>query len=391
MDLKPFVDALAAHARALDGDRDAVVGPPAVMLRLAETHLGVRAGRLVLELEPGAPWALEHIVGRWRRGDVLPLPAVLGALRGAVVVDTDGLVARAERAASVTGPSPAVVWNLAHAARRMGEPARTATAERARRVAAQLGGASVDAVVAGVLADVHAVVRDADVAAAARVAAVVFGPGTDASAVLAPLATPAPTATATLTSTHAAPSSRGVSAVAVAAGALAVVGVFALGAFYAGTPVVDDAPVEVPAIDVVEDGPVVVPVVAPVVADGGPVVDVGVAGPAIVNVWLEGCHDCLPTFAAWATFVDGGGVPDGAVVVNVAYGSAQPTTAAFAATHRVAQGLTFDAGDRVVRPLGIGTFTTLVVDAQHRVVWRGRAVDAGFADGLRGAWGRVRP
>ncbi len=96
----------------------------------------------------------------------------------------------------------------------------------------------------------------------------------------------------------------------------------------------------------------------------------------VVNVWLQGCPDCMETFRAFSALqqhplwsrVD---------VVNVAYGQADPN---WAHEYGVDLNLAFDPGDQIVQPLGIGTFTTFVIDGQGRVVFRGRAVEPAFVE-----------
>ena len=81
--------------------------------------------------------------------------------------------------------------------------------------------------------------------------------------------------------------------------------------------------------------------------------------PLVVNVWLQGCADCMPRFrAAQHLALNGEDWPK--PVVNVAYGRADP---AWAERYGVGEQLVFDPGSALVRPLGIGTFTTLVIDA----------------------------
>jgi hypothetical protein len=84
----------------------------------------------------------------------------------------------------------------------------------------------------------------------------------------------------------------------------------------------------------------------------------------VVNVWLQACPDCMPRFnAARALVQSGESWPT--PIVNVAYGRADPT---WAARYGVDQGLVIDRGSAVVNPLGIRTFTTLVVDRDGKVV-----------------------
>lgn len=110
-----------------------------------------------------------------------------------------------------------------------------------------------------------------------------------------------------------------------------------------------------------------------------PVLTSPIRGPALVNVWLQGCADCMPRFEAWSRLAAAGRVPRGLAVHNVAYGDA---TRDYAARYRVAEGLAIDRGGVYVQPLGIHTFTTLLVDEAGRVVDRLDPTDARCADRL---------
>lgn len=84
----------------------------------------------------------------------------------------------------------------------------------------------------------------------------------------------------------------------------------------------------------------------------------------VVNVWLQACPDCMPRFNAARDLVQSGQswpTP----IANVAYGRADPN---WAARYGVDQGLVIDRGAAVVNPLGIRTFTTLVVDREGQIV-----------------------
>lgn len=82
--------------------------------------------------------------------------------------------------------------------------------------------------------------------------------------------------------------------------------------------------------------------------------------PVIVHVWLQGCADCMPKFEALRRMrAEGRQLP--LPVVNVAYGQADPD---WAARYAVEERLVFDRGPALVNPLGIGTLTTLVLDAR---------------------------
>jgi hypothetical protein len=106
--------------------------------------------------------------------------------------------------------------------------------------------------------------------------------------------------------------------------------------------------------------------------------------PTIVNVWLQGCADCMPAFDGWKALRDARKLPD-VPIVNVAYGSAD---GAWADAHGVGDCVVFDRGGaRVVRPLGISSFTTLVVDARGEARVVGRPESPGYLARLEGALG----
>jgi hypothetical protein len=84
----------------------------------------------------------------------------------------------------------------------------------------------------------------------------------------------------------------------------------------------------------------------------------------LVNVWLEGCADCMPAFEAWKQLVADEKLPPGIPIANVAYVRASEP---YARKYRVLEGLVVDDGSNVVRPLGISRFTTLVVAPDGRV------------------------
>lgn len=86
-------------------------------------------------------------------------------------------------------------------------------------------------------------------------------------------------------------------------------------------------------------------------------------GPSIVHVWLQACADCMPAFEAIGR-LNAANTAWPAPVMNVAYGSADP---AWAKQYGLDHRLVFDAGSAVVGRLGIGTFTTLVLDANGNV------------------------
>jgi hypothetical protein len=109
---------------------------------------------------------------------------------------------------------------------------------------------------------------------------------------------------------------------------------------------------------------------------------------SVVNVWLQGCADCMPAFDAMKALMQEGGLGTDAVIINVAYGEADLT---WAQRYGVADNLVFDpAGANVVRPLGIGTFTTLVVEPDGSIIHRDRPDRPGFAARVRAALGATR-
>ena len=101
----------------------------------------------------------------------------------------------------------------------------------------------------------------------------------------------------------------------------------------------------------------------------------------IVNVWLEACSDCMPSFNAWKSLREHGKLPN-APIVNVAFGRSDP---AWAESFGVGDNVVIDPGDRLIRPLGIHQFTTLVVEPSGDVVFQGRPSDRGFAEALSAA------
>jgi thiol-disulfide isomerase/thioredoxin len=105
--------------------------------------------------------------------------------------------------------------------------------------------------------------------------------------------------------------------------------------------------------------------------------------PVVINVWLQGCADCMPAFEAMRELDARAGLR-GVDVVNVAYGSADP---AWAKRYGVAQRLVYDEGGaKIVQPLGIGTFTTLVVDGNGAVRFVDRPDRLGYEERVRGAF-----
>jgi len=104
---------------------------------------------------------------------------------------------------------------------------------------------------------------------------------------------------------------------------------------------------------------------------------------SIVHVWLQGCQDCMPAFEAMRRLEDEGGLGVDVPIYNVAYGEADPT---WAMRYGVRTNLAYDVGGAsVVRPLGIGTFTTLVVDKGGTVLLRDRPDRPGYRARVRAA------
>jgi hypothetical protein len=84
----------------------------------------------------------------------------------------------------------------------------------------------------------------------------------------------------------------------------------------------------------------------------------------------------MPAFEAQAALEKSGTLILPVPVVNVAYGEADE---AWAERYGVSKNLVFDRdGSAIVKPLGIGTFTTLVLDAEGNVMHVDRPDRAGF-------------
>lgn len=111
-------------------------------------------------------------------------------------------------------------------------------------------------------------------------------------------------------------------------------------------------------------------------------------GPAVVNVWLQGCADCMPAFEANKQLMQAGGYGSDVPLYNVAYGRADVS---WAASYLVDTQLVFDGGAAVVQPLGIGTFTTLVVDGGGRVTVIGSPVATDHKQRVLAAFNAARP
>jgi hypothetical protein len=100
-------------------------------------------------------------------------------------------------------------------------------------------------------------------------------------------------------------------------------------------------------------------------------------GGAVVHVWLQGCSDCMPAFDAMFALERTGGLDVAVPIVNVAYGEAD---LAWAQAHGVARNLVLDrTGSAIVRPMGITTFTTLVIDERGAVRHVDRPDRVGYA------------
>ena len=102
------------------------------------------------------------------------------------------------------------------------------------------------------------------------------------------------------------------------------------------------------------------------------------SGKTIVNVWLQGCSDCMPAFEAMreqgARELDRCGLK----VINVAYGEGDP---AWAGRYNVRTNLVYDrGGNAIVRPLAITSFTTLVLDENGAILHRDRPDRVGFGE-----------
>jgi hypothetical protein len=93
----------------------------------------------------------------------------------------------------------------------------------------------------------------------------------------------------------------------------------------------------------------------------------------------------MPAFEAMRELRAQGGLGVGVAVVNVAYGEGDVT---WAQRYGVDTNLVFDQGGaNVVRPLGIGTFTTLVVDPDGSILLRDRPDREGYRQRVRAALG----
>lgn len=124
---------------------------------------------------------------------------------------------------------------------------------------------------------------------------------------------------------------------------------------------------------------------APITLRGpnGFAVTLPMATPVVIQVWLQGCGDCMPAFEAHRELKAAGGLEPGLPVINVAYGHADPS---WALQYGLGDGLVFDpAGAALVRPLGLNSFTTLIMDENGRIVLKDRPDNPGYADRMAGA------
>jgi thiol-disulfide isomerase/thioredoxin len=110
-----------------------------------------------------------------------------------------------------------------------------------------------------------------------------------------------------------------------------------------------------------------------------------VRGPVVVNVWLEGCADCMPAFEAWSEIAATHALDD-VPVMNVAYGHASEE---FARKYRVDRSVVIDRGEYVVNRFGIGTFTTLVLDRAGNERSRASPVVPGYVERVKSAYNAI--
>jgi hypothetical protein len=105
--------------------------------------------------------------------------------------------------------------------------------------------------------------------------------------------------------------------------------------------------------------------------------DLPQATPVIVNAWVQARPDSMDAFRASRDLAAGGGLHLPVPVVNVAFGKADP---AWAAAWGVRERLVFDPdGSLVFTPLGVGSFTTYVIDAAGKVRYTDRPERTGYA------------
>lgn len=109
--------------------------------------------------------------------------------------------------------------------------------------------------------------------------------------------------------------------------------------------------------------------------------------PFILNIWLQRCPDCMPSFEIWKNMAANGRVPD-VPVVNLAYVEVDP---AWAESYRVDEKLVVDAsGTALVRPLVVYAFTTFVVAPDGRILFRSQPKERDFEIRLQAAVQKAR-
>ena len=116
---------------------------------------------------------------------------------------------------------------------------------------------------------------------------------------------------------------------------------------------------------------------------GGPVT-LPMSVPVVVNIWLQDCADCQPAVDAWQAIQEEQGLAALELpVVNVAFGGANVD---WASLHKLQDRLVFDpSGGALVRPMGIGSFTTVIMDETGTIRLKDRPDQPGFAQRLIGA------
>ncbi len=126
-------------------------------------------------------------------------------------------------------------------------------------------------------------------------------------------------------------------------------------------------------------------IAGPITLDGpGGPVTLPMATPVVINVWLQDCADCQTAVEAWQALQESNGLEALQLpVVNIAFGGAGLD---WAASHKLDERLVYDpAGKALVRPLGIGSFTTIIMDELGYIRLKDRPDQAGFEHRLVGA------
>jgi hypothetical protein len=96
----------------------------------------------------------------------------------------------------------------------------------------------------------------------------------------------------------------------------------------------------------------------------------------------------MPAFEAMRSLFEKGGLNADAEVINVSFGDADP---GWAGQYGVRQGLVHDpSGAAIARPLGITSFTTLVLDREGNVIHRDRPDQPGYVERIQGVVGKGR-